>query len=149
MPKLLLFAPCDRVIIDEAGKTLTLISILEQVQSQTPPMGEKVAGAVNWFAIALYLQLPEDEGKTYEQRTCLMLPDGSETLEGTISFQMTQRTHRVMARMFGFPISQTGECSLRLALREKDKGEQWHTIAEYPIRVVHMGVSMSDTIHVD
>jgi hypothetical protein len=136
MPKLLLFAPCDRVIIDEASKTLSLITILEQVESPAPP-STNVAVALTWFAVALWQRLPEDEGKTYEQRTYLVQPDGSKTLEGSASFRLTERTHRVLSRTHGFPISQAGDYLLTLALREKDAGEEWVTMAEFPIRVIH------------
>ncbi len=141
MPRLLFFAPCEKVIMDEGSKTLSLITIMEQVEGEvSSPMGDKVAAAINWFAVAVWLKTPDDIGKTYEQRTCVIQPDGSETLAGTIAFQITERTHRVIARIFGFPVSQAGEHSVRLALREKDGNELWITLAEYPVYVLHRGV---------
>ncbi len=141
MPRLLFFAPCEKVIMDEGSKTLSLITIMEQVEGEVPPAsGENVAAAINWSAIALWLKTAEDMGKTYEQRTCVIQPDGNETLAGTVSFQITERTHRTIARIFGFPVSQVGEHTVRLGLREENTNEPWITMAEYPIRVVHKPV---------
>lgn len=137
MPKLLLFAPCDRIIVDEATKTLSLISILEQVEAPPIPGAENVAAALTWYAVAVWQKVPEDGGKTFEQRTYLVQPDGKRILEGLSPFRMTERTHRVFARTHGFPISQTGDYLLTLTVREKDSGEEWITVAEYPIKVIH------------
>ncbi len=140
MPKLLFFAPCEKVIIDETSKTLSLVTVLEQVTGEMPAnatTNDKVTAALNWYAVAVWLKTPDDIGKTYEQRTCVIQPNGDETLAGTAEFQISMRTHRTLARIFGFPINQTGEHIVRLALREQNG--QWVTMAEYPIRVIHRG----------
>ena len=138
MPKLLLFAPCANSVVDQEEKTLSLISVLEGLTlSAAPPLPEDAHAPIRWSIVAVWLRTPEDEGKTYEQLTQVVLPDGKVTAPATLPFQMTRRTHRNRVAVFGFPISQPGECLVRLSLREVGDGHDWQVMAEYPIVVAH------------
>lgn len=140
MPKLLLFAPCEKVIVDDLSKGISLISLLEQVEGRVIKVAEeKVMAALPWTAFTMWLKTPEDEGKTYEPRAFVLQPDGTEIMAATAEFQLSQRSHRVINSFFGFPINQPGEHTVRLALRERGGNEMWVTMADYPILVIHKG----------
>ncbi len=138
MPKLLLFVPCAHSIVDQDENTLSLVSILEGLTTlAAPPLPEDAQAPIRWSIVTVWLHTPEDEGKAYEQLTQVVLPDGNVTAPATLPFQMTSRTHRNRVAVFGFPISQPGECMVRLSLREVGDGNEWQVVAEYPIMVAH------------
>jgi hypothetical protein len=142
LPKLLLFAPCERVIVDKQDNSTSLISLIEGL-SVVMPNTEKIppdAGSpMQWHIVTLWLREPGDETKRYEQTCELVMPDGKISVPARTSFRLERRAHRITVRIRGFPISRTpGDCVLRLSLREDVEGSEWREIATYPINVKHL-----------
>lgn len=131
MPQLLVFAPVMRIIVDDQLNSLSLVDLLETVIAEVPEDIEVPAdamGATKWGAIAIWLRLAEDEGKTFEQKMELILSDGQMSSTGTIQFQMTTRFHRNRLDVIGFPLGSQGECWLKLYVRgtsSEDNEENW------------------------
>jgi hypothetical protein len=137
MPKLLLFAPCEKVIIADDGTT-SMITILERINISIPASTELVedaAIAMRWDVFALWQKEPQDEGKTYQARFTLTTPKGKEQAEGsiTLEFAPDKEKFRAVFKSTGFPIAD-GVCVLRLLLREAYI-EEWLEMAQYPLLV--------------
>ncbi|SRR5712692_128273 len=140
MPKLLLFAACEKVLIDQQNNA-SLISLLQEVKVQVPEAGplpaQGTAAALKWDVLTLWLKTDDDIGKHYEQRIELFNPeDHSTDVSGTapIPFEPQKTGHRLTATIVGFPLGWSGRYTLKLWLYES--GHQMQApIAEYPIVV--------------
>ncbi|MBI3909531.1 MAG: hypothetical protein HY320_01190 [Armatimonadetes bacterium] len=118
---------------------VSIVELLDSITARRPdgPLPADAVSPVPWTMLAEWLRSPEDEGKTFEQRTQVVMPDGTEKGEATIRFSMTARRHRNKTNVNGFPMGQEGEYILRLSLREVAEGACWQVVAEYPVLVSH------------
>jgi hypothetical protein len=138
MPKLLLFVPCQKVIVDEREHSASLISVMEQLTvNVTSPVPANAQIPFNWTIVTLWTKTPDDEEKTFEQRTEVILPDGSTFLSAVVSFNLSKQSHRNIVDIFGYPISQEGQHIIRLYIRESGKSKEWNFQAEYPVKLIH------------
>lgn len=153
MPKLLLFAGCERVSFDSSDKSPSLLGVLQgftvtvgplplneplvavhEMKDDIPP---PAAIPIRWVAFSLWKRVPEDKGKKFVQVCELISPSGK-SVGGRHpgEFEMTAGFHRHTVNIHGFPINEQGDYVLRLSLIEDD-GEA-KVIKEYPISVVHV-----------
>ena len=138
MPKLLLFVPCEKVLVDQQN-TVSLISMLQEVNFQvseagpSPPANAKAA--MKWDVLTVWARTDDDFGKRYEQRFALFDPDGEPTeITTTAPIETEKATHRNIATIFGFPIGSAGRYTLKLWLSENGQ-ERPEPIAEYVVTV--------------
>lgn len=115
MPKLLLFAPCERVIIDDQGSA-TLVIILHKIAVFNPKIEELPKDAVapkEWVVFTLWEPMAEDIGKEFVQVLQTILPDGSEFKKSEMRFRF-QEGKRQQNRMLiqGMPVGQDGKLAL-------------------------------------
>lgn len=141
MPKLLLFAPCQKAIIDQHENTASLIAVIETL---TVPIGDPIADnaqiPLSWVIVSLWSHELGEEDKSFEQRTEVILPNGDSVLNAVISFQPIQPYHRNIVTVFGYPIAQSGKHTLRLSIRESGESNPWVVVAEFPILVEHRSI---------
>lgn len=138
MPRLILFAACSQVIQDIQDRSLSLISLLNGVRTNTPADPETPGGIkvqTPWAAVAVWLRVPEDEGKTFEQLVEIVPPDSEPVGGAHHQFQIQTRTHNIGVNGDSFPTKGEGEHMVRLSFREAN-GE-WQVVAEYPIYVAY------------
>ncbi|HZI17302.1 MAG TPA: hypothetical protein VEY09_01775 [Pyrinomonadaceae bacterium] len=138
MPKLLMFAPCDRVIINKRDNTTSLISIIEAFSIDIPEgtklRDEEMKIPIKWSVLSLWERQHGEEGKQFEQRTQLVLPNGKQALDGStmLDFVSTSNRFRAVNEVVGFPVSPAGACVLKLSIREVGQ-EAWQDVADYSI----------------
>lgn len=140
MPRLLLFSICSRVIQDSEDANLTLVSLVEYITGYYRPGEPKPAEMsvqVRWSAVSVWLRLPEDEGKLFEQSVTVLSPTGEQLGGAASNLQMNHRTGRVSVNGRAFPTRGEGEHIVNLSLREAKEGAEWQTVAEYPILVIY------------
>ncbi len=152
MPKLLIFAPCEKVIVNHDDRTLSLISILEGVNA-TVPQGITVSPdeiyPKAWVIVASWRRTPEDDNRHFEQLIQILLPNGDEALKAISILEMTNRDYRLVINVDGFIVGRPGEHILRLSLREVGTNADWTLVAEYPLAVTHSQVTSDnvDSLH--
>jgi hypothetical protein len=137
MPRLILFAPCEKVIIEQGSGGASLISLLQELKAsakELPKPGQTVAN--QWNVVAIWRKLGTDTVQEFEQRVTLEDPGGINAFDLRTQFQMTKDYHRTFGNIAGFPIGVEGEYTLRLFVREVG-AERWDERANYPIHVVH------------
>ncbi|HEY6945217.1 MAG TPA: hypothetical protein VI431_08750 [Candidatus Acidoferrum sp.] len=141
MPRLLVFAPCERVIFGQGDNSASLIVIIQQMQFQIPA-GQPIppgAGAFAHFAIfSQWQRLPADTDKTFEQRLLLSVGNENPVFDAIAEFQMTDRLHRVVANVPVMPVLHPGEYSLKIFVREKGQQNWGNFVGDYPLEVVHI-----------
>ena len=141
MPKLLVFAPCQRVITDAQDNTASLIALMETLTFAIPteqqPEPEKGV-AYAWTVFSLWLREPEDEGKTFKQYVEMIGPAGDRIFESVGDFRLTTRTHRVRIDLPGIPVTPPGTYCIRLSLQEPTAAERAPVLAEWPLQIAHV-----------
>jgi hypothetical protein len=141
MPRILIFAPCEKVILGQGDNSASLITIIRQMQFQVP-VGQAIPEGAGVFArLSIFCQwhrLPTDANRVFEQRIVLSLGNENPVLESVAEFQMTEPLHRLTVNVPLLPILHPGEYSLKLFLREKGQQDWGSAIAEYPLGVTHV-----------
>jgi len=135
LPKLLMFAPCEKVIIDQNNNS-SMISILHnlQVEVGAAELPQDAAVPMRWDIFTLWLREASDEGKKFEQICELLTPEGKRATGATISFEMTKGVQRNVMTLMGFPVvSSGGQYLLRLSLKEAGEDRERREVAEFPI----------------
>jgi hypothetical protein len=137
MPKLLLFAPCEKVILSEDEHHASLIAILQGFA--LPPLPTDLAGKkpmlpIPWCVFTLWEN--DHSGNTYRQRWELLSPANVKMLENEMDFTFgsSKLFHRLKTQVIGFPLTEIGTCTLRLLL--KTNGDDFAEVATYPIPMV-------------
>lgn len=137
MPKLLAFVPCEKIILDK-DNNLSLISILSEIHVPVPvdPVPPNASLALQWDIVTLWCRGEgEEEGHPFEQRSELLSPTGRVLVTTSIPFKMTRPIHRNMAHVYGLPVGEFGQHTLRLTLRDVQAGTE-EIAAEYPLSIL-------------
>ncbi len=134
MPRLLLFAPCSKIIVSADDQTVTLVALVDGVNA---PAGDAVA-VLAWEHLTVWQTAPGDEGQQFEQRLEIVRPDRKVAAEVRQEFAMAARTLRVRGSVAGFPSEIEGEYALRLSVRNVLDGDAWERVMEYPVTVRHI-----------
>lgn len=140
MLKLLIFAPCQKVIIGE-DKSASMIAILEtlEIGISGDDLAPDAAAPADWQVLALWERVREvADDMPYEQRIEIVRPDGHVSGGGTIRFTVNSvfQNYRNVMKVPAFPIGLPGRCVLRIALRQQNE-EKWLEVAEFPLNIVH------------
>jgi hypothetical protein len=141
LPRLLLFAACEKVIIDQ-DNNVSLMTLVQDLRVEIPEPVEVKSGeglpvaAMRWAAFSMWLRTEEDD-REYEQRVALIDPTGKPTgIEAKSSFKFGDKTTmRNISVVLGFPVHESGRYVLKLWMREKGQTEAAEPTAEYPINL--------------
>ena len=139
MPKLLNFAVCDRVLIEDAGQA-SLIRIIHAVTATLKDHGKKIPkNAVEpreWAIFTLWKQAAEDRDRLFVQHIQLLWPDKSEFQKMEIEFRFQpDKDQQNRFQIKGFPLGQEGDVTVNMWLEADSKrvGE----IYTWTVRVKH------------
>src|SRR3989442_8764588 len=96
MPRLILFAPCEKVLMEQTLNRVCLVTILDDLQLTlgTSEIPENAVLPLPWAIFALWKREESDAGKEFEQQCELVGPDGKRLLRGAIRFQLERPVHR-------------------------------------------------------
>jgi hypothetical protein len=137
MPKLLIFAPCEKVIVAQ-NNTISLITILERLTVQIPkdkPAPPDTVFPMKWSILTLWQRQEGDEGREFEEKCELLSGEGKSLISASIRFKFVGEAHsRVIMEIVGFPL-QLGQCEIKMYLRDTDATSEWREVADYPVRL--------------
>ena len=137
LPKLLLFAPCEKVIIDQQNN-ISMIGILQGIETPVPPGTDiplDATDTIRWDILTLWQPESGETGRQFEQLVDLHAPDGKRVMKVKVLFKLEGSTTRTIANIHGFPIGQAGNYVLKLRLREDVEGSRFAELAVFPIQV--------------
>ena len=144
MPQLLVFAPCEKVIISQDENNPTLIALLTQIGGEIGggpmPPNELTAVPLSWSIFTLWHYEAGDENRKYEQVLILRSPSGEAKMTSPrpIPFK-PESNHRVVIRMPHFPI-QNGEWKIELYLHNLEEAMPEKPTAVYPL-IAHFAMA--------
>lgn len=145
MARLLLFAPCERAIVEQEANTFSLISILQELtvspkgiipDKETVPTARPFFSVLRWYCVALWMQEPGDRTKRFTQQVIVKDPHGKKLMESLAEFEMSKPFHRIIIEVQGFPIPFEGQYSLNIAIRETSQ-KNWTPAGFFPLLVHH------------
>lgn len=140
MPRLLLFAPCDKLIVDELGNP-TLVCVIENINVEVKkdtPIPDDVFSPKEWDVVTLWYSEPGDASKKFKQRFQFELPDGKAVMKSEIEFQMKENDrHRNNIHITGFPVGKPGRCLARVWLDAIGVPPSTEPVGEFPVHVAH------------
>ena len=139
MPQPILFAACEKVILDIDG-LVSLINIIERLEVSVPASVQLPSGPVGipqrWQAISIW-RLDESDGLEYEQMTDVIVPDGSVVMhtepEKLVANVPGRKGSKVISTLKVVPIA-AGPLRLRLFYRPIGEAA-WTQAATYPVDV--------------
>jgi hypothetical protein len=140
MPKLLLFAPCERVILGQGDNSVSLIVLIQKLQlnqTQAPPFQENATVFARISLFAQWQRSPNDSDKVFEQKFTFGSAGTKPIVETVMEFQMSERILRAIGVLEAFPVVPAGDYEFSLWLREKETNWPVAPIAIWPIEVAH------------
>jgi hypothetical protein len=142
MPKLLIFAACEKIIVDE-GHNVSLIVLMQNVDVSIIQNTEVAHTAISpqaWAVFSMWQTLPEDVGKQLVQIVQIVWPDKSEFKRIQVPFQLeADKAHHNKITIIGFPAGQVGVIAINLWIEENSR--QLGDTYTYPINVTHKNVA--------
>lgn len=140
MPRLLVFVPCRKVLIDEDDKTISLISLFDRVRVDVPVDNSEIPSGLlvplDWAIYSWWSADPEDMGIEFAQRVIMTSPTGEKIAETDNRFVFTAERHRFTLKSPGFPVNIPGVWELKLLFRREE--EEWQEKATYPMVVEYI-----------
>lgn len=137
MPKLLFFVPCERVIVDDIGKQVSMISVVESLTvSPVENFPEDAAIPLQWMTLAFWRREAGEENRDFEERVQIVSPSGEAYAEDAVTFKMHMLNHRVRHSFFGIRVGRDGDTLIKLSVRSVGS-EEWQEVAAFPIHVIH------------
>ena len=144
MPRLLIFAPCERVIIDQHN-VISIITVLQELRLELPELPQPPAEntdektpviPMKWDVLTFWTKTDDDEPETiYQTRFALIDPTGRafSGFGGSMEFSFQDKTnYRLITTVLGFPVLHDGRHLVRLWLHKKGEPEG-DAISEFPI----------------
>jgi hypothetical protein len=138
VPKLLLFAPCEKVLVDESSKSLTLIAVLQEIHYKVPPGASLPTNAgipLQWSVVTLWHEEPADAGVEFEQRLALATHANQILFESVSRWRFEKPNQRMIAHVSGFPASGGRRLNLNLSYRVA-LARDWIDVASFPLEVM-------------
>lgn len=129
MPKLMILAACEKVIIDR-NFLPSLINIFQRmnIQLQAAPLPEKAVSPARWSVFTLWQHIPEEKDIEYTQHLEVISPNGDKFFESAVQFKITEDNDlqsKNQLDLFGLPINDEGFITIRVWLEgiENSTGE--------------------------
>lgn len=148
MPRLIIFGICQKAIMDKLDNTISMIGLFNSVTVQIPAeenVPDNAMIQLSWSAIASWKRnLPEDDGKTFQQKVQVFLPN-NELFASAIAesqlFGMEGTFSNIIQTSQGFPIGYQGSYTVKVYLREvKPDGSEiseWEERGSAPFDIIY------------
>lgn len=145
MLKLLVYAPCEKVIV-AVDQTVSLISMMESVQVNVgPDLPADALAPIRWSILSLWKRDQEvQEPVQIEERADVVRPDGIVATGGTTKFTVSNDHlfYRSLVQVPVFPIGLPGFVKVRCQTRQTNPDTEWTEFAEFPLLVIHQPVEI-------
>lgn len=138
MPRLLIFAACEKAIVDQQTRVLSLISLLQDINVHIPPGTTPPPNSMipmQWTIVASYVASLGDGDKQFEHRAALVDASGTVLLQTPVQPFNVIRPHRIISRVNGMPIGNQGQLTVKCFVRDTDTNIWTEMDRGYPINI--------------
>lgn len=143
MPQLLVFAPCEKVIISQDENNPTLVALLQEIgvaferlDVEPAPAKEPILLPMRWSIFTLWRTSEGDANKAFKQVIKVVTPSGKVLIDQSVDFTMENTTHRVIAHIPGIPaVADSGTWMLQVFVHELDQPMPIEPTGTYPLDV--------------
>lgn len=144
MLELLVFVPCEKVIISQADNNPTLIEVLHEIsiqfaRTERSSDAKQILIPFKWSIFTMWRTLdgkPADESKKFSQVIRILSPSGKVILNQLLTFTMEVPVRRVISHVPGFPTSaETGTWQLQVFLYDAGAATPKDPVRTYPLTV--------------
>lgn len=132
----LIFAACERVIVDANGHGVTLVQLIDRINidARNLDIPADVMFSMSWHAFVMWLREDSPPGK-YEQLLSLINEAGATLFEVPTQIDFQTPTHHAITIFRQFPAA-VGNYGLQLTMKLVGH-EKGSIVGYYPIRVVY------------
>ena len=147
MLKLLVYAPCEKVIIANDG-TASIVSMMESIKVNVG--GDIPADAlapIRWSILSLWKRDQEIlEPVEIEERSDVVRADGTVATGGTSRFRVSNEHlfYRTSVELPVFPIGVPGFVKVKCRIRQTNPETEWTEFAEFPLLIIHQPVEIPE-----
>jgi len=144
MPQLLIFAPCEKVIISQDENNPTLIALFQEIGAEFELLDIKseqtkaIAPIIplRWSIFALWRASEGDLNKHFTQVTKFITPSGKVVIDQSVDFHMEKQSQRVVAHVPGIPVGGgSGTWLLQVFIHEVGQLMPTAATGTYPLEV--------------
>lgn len=141
MPKLLLFAPCEKAIFGH-DKSISLISVMHGASIKTASAEPLLAEAgpkvvpMRWAVAVIWEKLDQDAGQTFTQRVQIIDPQGQGFEAHAFEFVMDKETRQSIVNIESFPIRGPGRYLIQVSLNGEVAGESYFLVTHDVVQPV-------------
>lgn len=141
MPRLLIFLPCEKVIVSKEGP-ISLITVFEAYNVALPEeeytkQPDDAVLPSPWHVFTKWIRDDNEELQLWEQRIQVSAPDGRISTDTTMPFDLVANPGiSNIVRIDGLAIKPLGRFEITLSLRKGGENDAaWQKIASYPLIV--------------
>jgi hypothetical protein len=147
MLKLLVYAPCEKVIV-ATDQTVSIISMMESIKvNVTQRFPADALAPIRWSILSLWKRDQEMVAPVQiEERSDVVRPDGTVAAGGTSRFTVSNEHlfYRSLVQVPVFPIGLPGTVKVKCSIRQTNPETEWTEFAEFPLLVIHTLVEPSE-----
>jgi len=134
MSKLLWSILCKKASIDQASNNVSLFEIVDQLNLQGPPPGERILVPAQFDLATLWMRSDVDTPESDLARLTIEMPDGEIVESSTFEVNLAQAVrHRNILSLSSLPVHGPGLYYFNIELQEVP-GE-WKRIHQVPLQV--------------
>jgi len=119
MPTLLIFAPCEKIIIDKAG-SFSLIGLMESISVSSPAgavIPQDAVGPKEWAVFCQWQMREGESTRPFSQVLQILWPDQREFKKAIVQLPLEDsKFKQIHINIMGLPVGQQGKLTLNLWL---------------------------------
>jgi hypothetical protein len=118
MPRLAQFVVADSFSVDQSTNRLSIFNVLEAIGVPSFPLVYPEAAVISTWMMA-----PADLGKDFQVLLRVTFPGGIRPAENAANLRGSHSRHRILQRLIGLPLTETGQIRFELLLNGHSEGE--------------------------
>jgi hypothetical protein len=142
MPKLAVFAACNKILIDKDSESPSLIGVFSAIKAARQggtAIPENAVSPQEWAIFTMWRSEEGEVGTIFTQQVRIIAPNGVEYGKATDDFGFTGPSHTLRIGVAGMPVGKEGELLISLWLEKQGQRIAPHEYT-YSVNIAHKAV---------